>query len=141
MFCFRMFKLFLTGLLAWYATSETMAQYVWTNHQHPLQNGVNSIVWTGNQLVMVGGISSGDIATSPDGINWTDRSIGSRIGPGNDTDDIAVNSLTDVVWADNQLIAVGNGGHLLQNIAVLLFLLLRTASIGPCATLCGLICH
>jgi hypothetical protein len=62
---------------------------------------LRSVIWSGSQFVAVGEGRDGDhdfllILTSPDGTNWTDRSIHSTW--------IA---LSDVIWTGSQFVAVG----------------------------------
>ena len=87
---------------AWFTANS---QTVWTPRQNPVQSSLNSVVWTGSQLVAVGGAS---ILTSPNGINWSDRSIGSRLDSG-EVDDASIDGFFSVAWAGNLLVTVGWG--------------------------------
>ena len=65
----------------------------WSEQSMGTQYGMNSMVWTGRQLVAVGDL--GLIYTSPDGNRWKYRPK------------IIENNLYSVCWTDSLLIAVG----------------------------------
>jgi len=66
----------------------------WTARTSGTTAGLSSVVWTGTQFVAVG--SSSTVLTSPDGITWTQRALGSST-PAN---------LTSVAWSGQTLVAI-----------------------------------
>jgi hypothetical protein len=58
------------------------------------RTGLTGVTWTGSEFVAVG--LNGAVVTSPDGVTWTDHSIG---------DQVAANR---VIWTGERLVAVGN---------------------------------
>lgn len=80
----------------------------WTVRYQATWTYFNSVAWSGNLLVAVGFRTAvfpeptiGFIITSPDGINWTQRTSGIE------------QSLSDVVWAGNQFLALAARGRVL----------------------------
>jgi hypothetical protein len=68
--------------------SVVSAQTVWTKRISGTTSQLNSVIWTGNQLVTVGN----GVITSPDGVTWTSRS--------------ATNGGNSVTWTGSQLVTV-----------------------------------
>ncbi|MCU7886299.1 MAG: hypothetical protein KZQ82_19080 [Candidatus Thiodiazotropha sp. (ex Lucinoma annulata)] len=68
----------------------------------------SSIIWTGQRFVAVGSIgsfsSTGSVMTSEDGIHWSWPDLPPLLTPHGRP------SFLDVVWADNQVVAVGQWG-------------------------------
>jgi hypothetical protein len=69
---------------------------------------LESVIWTGTQFVAVGKGNGGDrdyamILTSPDGMNWTDRSV-HQLGPAPYN---YISGLYGVVWTGSEFFAVG----------------------------------
>jgi len=60
---------------------------------------LESVIWTGNQLVAVG--NNGVVLTSLNGVSWTSRYSGTT------------KNLNDVTWAGSLLVAVGDSGTIL----------------------------
>ena len=75
----------------------------WTTHDITSTVGFNAVAWNGSLFVAVGGYNAGyNIMTSPDGITWTaNTNLFSR--------------LDDVIWANNQFVASGQGGRTLTS--------------------------
>ncbi len=72
----------------------------WTAQVSGTTSSLQSVAWTGHQLVAVGynfDSDSNTILTSPDGVNWTARNSGTS------------GFLSSVIWTGSQLVAVGNG--------------------------------
>ena len=63
---------------------------------------LNAIVWTGSQFCAVGG--DGKVATSPDGITWTNRTGLSSTAWG------IGDAVESIVWTGTQFCVVGNSG-------------------------------
>lgn len=95
-----------------YTSSDAIT---WTKIQKPANFIINSIVWDGKKYVAVGGQSTiygGEsnysqpfrcIGTSIDGVNWTiDKFEGAT-------------SLNEIIWVNNQFIAIGDGGTVLTS--------------------------
>src|SRR4051812_15813641 len=80
----------LMALLLCGGLRNALAQSVWTK-RHPTkpENSLQSVAWTGNQLVVVGVSTT---MTSPDGLTWTSRTGAASNG---------------VIWTGSQLVSVG----------------------------------
>jgi len=88
----------------------------WASRNSGTSTDLTAIAWTGSMLVTVGGDlgpaqdgpgqagSNGVILTSPDGINWTDRTPEGVLG-----------LIRDISWTGSQLIAVGSAGLILTS--------------------------
>jgi hypothetical protein len=66
----------------------------WTGHDVGVGSGIYKLAWNGRLFV---GVGNGEIATSPDGLNWTLRQ-----GP--EWNEV----LWDVIWANGRFVAVGS---------------------------------
>jgi hypothetical protein len=73
----------------------------WTRRTSGVQKWLSGVVWTGSQLVVVGG--GGTILTSKDGITWSKR------------DSITPNGLNSVAWNGKTLVAVGVKGTIVTS--------------------------
>ncbi len=93
----------LLGLLGAFST-ESFSQQVWTSRNPGTNSSLNSVTWTGSQLVAVGGDFG--VITSPNGINWTTRRKSTTIPDG---------GLFSVTWTGSQLVAVGYAGMLITS--------------------------
>jgi hypothetical protein len=74
---------------------------VWTRRVSGVQNWLSGVVWTGSQIVVVGG--GGTILTSPDGITWTKQASNTS------------NGLNSVAWNGTTLVAAGLGGAIVTS--------------------------
>jgi hypothetical protein len=77
---------------------------VWSQNQSvwdTLYNRLNSVIWTGSQLVAAG--EYGTIITSPDYTNWTKAGSGT------------IKNLWSIAKSDNLLVAVGDSGTILTS--------------------------
>jgi hypothetical protein len=63
--------------------------------------GLSSVTWTGKQFVAVG-LGPGPILTSSDGVRWMKT-------------DSATAEIESIIWADNQLVGVGNNGLIMTS--------------------------
>ena len=77
----------------------------WTQQVYGTANNIQEIAYNGDLLVAVG--DGGSIATSPDGITWTQR---------NASQNITGNNLEDITWNGTHWIAVGFNGTILTSI-------------------------
>ena len=80
---------------------------VWTDHSPSSDFDLSGVVWTGGQLVAVGGGFSSEnvIYTSPDGGTWIKQAVGGDQQEG----------LNAVCWTGTQLVAVGPQGNVLTS--------------------------
>ena len=77
----------------------------WTQQVYGTTNNIQEIAYNGDLMVAVG--DGGSIATSPDGITWTQR---------NSSQSITGNNLEDVTWNGAHWIAVGFNGTIITSI-------------------------
>src|SRR4051812_13143687 len=106
----RFFCLSLLSLSAWPACPAAAAAAeaaTWTVHPLDGDFDLNGVVWTGSQLVVVGGAYSAEniVYTSSDGSVWTRRIISGTTQDG----------LNAVCWTGKQLVAVGPEGNVLTS--------------------------
>ncbi|HKP97176.1 MAG TPA: hypothetical protein VJ385_15610 [Fibrobacteria bacterium] len=83
------------------------AASAWTVHPLDTDFDLNGVVWTGSQLVAVGGSFSGEnvVYTSKDGAAWDRRPVAGTTQDG----------LNAVCWTGTQLVAVGPNGNVLTS--------------------------
>lgn len=82
---------FLAALLLTASVGNSFAQSNWTTRSSETINMLNSITWTGTQLVVVG--SNGTVLTSPEGIAWTTQYPQTQ------------NTINSVAWSGTVLVA------------------------------------
>jgi len=70
------------------------SSFIWQSENSGVSSRLNSVIWSGNQYVAVGGAA---IVTSPNGVTWTSQAIPTTA------------ALNDVVMGDGLLVAVGEG--------------------------------
>jgi hypothetical protein len=75
----------------------------WTNNHFAVPGGnINAVAWANHQYIAVGKVTGKPlILTSPNGLDWTDRSPSILFGKGIE--------LNDVTWDGNKYVAVGFG--------------------------------
>jgi hypothetical protein len=77
----------------------------WTKASQTIYSGtqlINDVIWTGAKFVVVG--SGGKIASSPDGVSWT-QTGSSGFGT-------LSNAINGIAWSGSKFVAVGAGGKM-----------------------------
>ena len=74
----RQVKKSIIAILLAGAFAGAFAQTIWTPQYSSQGALIHAITWTGTQFVAIGATGTGNVLTSPDGVNWVPRNSGTK---------------------------------------------------------------